>query len=248
MMTATSSLRRVIAVGWTELIQLWRAPVKMLAMLILPVVLPWTTLRAYSGDSGELQAKATIAMAIVVITSVHFFLIPVTAMAFRRESGFLQRLQCSELRRREILTSVFMPGIVMGSSILLGWLIVFKAIGLPLPSHPLSFLLGILLTTFLASVLSLITAGFTKSVESVQLTCIPGVFIIALGPPDTIRRVLPDHFLAEIVSATPFASAFDMLNAAYNGEDSLQYLILTAVWTIILSVGAHFVFRWNPRD
>jgi len=248
MRTFGYSIMRVSALSQLEFMQLRRSALKLLAMLGLPLLLPITTMHAYGADLPIIQALATAEMGLVVTLAMLFFMAPVVMLVHRREIGYLQKLRSTQLRDMEILLAAFMPSMFLSLLVFLFWTVCFSFKGLPFPAHPLQAVLGMLVSLAISISLVLITAGLTRDEEAVQLTMLPGLLLIALGPSETIRRVLNDTAIGNVLDWSPLSAAFDSFSAAYLGEPNSIETVVALCWMFLLSGSAILAFRWNSRS
>lgn len=261
------SMRRLRAVTRAELIMLFRSKVSLfysLAVTPLIVVLlsVMPSARALSATMPR-GGFATILIAALVgmslCTSIYFNL--TTAFVARRESLMLKRLHSGEAGPGDLLVAIAAPHIlvfVLQAIILTAATLAF---GPPPFTNPVVLGSGIVLGTLFFTLASYVTAALTNTVESAQLTTVPGMlggmFLSGLVIPVT---ALPDT-LANVMMALPMAPVVDLVMLGLNGStlaghalegDATWAAAARPVLTMLIWCGAATILlrsklRWEPR-
>ncbi|WP_432540194.1 ABC transporter permease, partial [Kineococcus sp. SYSU DK024] len=176
-----------------------------------------------------------------------------SAAVARREEGVLQRLRTGEATDAEVLVSLALPSALV-TVVMTGVLVLagFAALDLQLPSSPLLVLAGLLLGVVAHSALALVTATWTRTLESAQVTSLPVIAVCAVGGGFAVPLDALPPAVARVAEFTPLAPVVELLRAGWIGEPTFADV---AVWTGTLLgwvvVGVLLVrsgFRWSPRS
>ncbi|WP_107081672.1 ABC transporter permease [Streptomyces sp. SBT349] len=248
--------RRMWALARAELTLLVRNRTAVFVSLLMPVVMMGL---AYS-SSGEMElggtgltrgeAVVTGGMGIVLVLVIYTGLIPMYVA--RREERTLKRLRTGELTDAEILTGAAVPAVVLAlvqCAVLVGSGVLAFDIGAP-RSVPV-LLLGMALGCAMLVAFAAATAGFTKTVESAQITAMPLLTISLTGSGLFVPiEVLPDA-LANVFRLLPLTSVVELMKDGWlgglGGAERLRALGLAVVWTALAVFAVRRWFRWEPR-
>ncbi|WP_432574955.1 ABC transporter permease [Kineococcus sp. SYSU DK005] len=247
-------LRRTAALAGAEARLLRRNRTAVFTALVTPLAFV-ALLASTAGDRLATPAGTAGAVNLVVaalLLAVVFYNVLSAAVA-RREEGVLQRLRTGEAADAEVLVATAVPS----TGLTLAITAVFGAAGalvldMPLPGRPLLPVLGLVLGCAVMAVLALVTAAFTRTLESAQVTSLPVIAVCGLGGGLFLPAgALPDA-LARLAGFTPLAPVVELLRAGWTGDPSAADL---ATWTATLLawvvLGALVVrarFRWSPRS
>ncbi|WP_217546112.1 ABC transporter permease [Streptomyces sp. GbtcB6] len=248
--------RRLGALARAELLLLGRNRGAVLIALLVPLSLPITVrpaiaqfdLKGKGLNIGILMLTAAIGFSFLfaVYTSL------VSAYVARREELVLKRLRTGELSDPEILAGTALPAVCLGLAqalVLTAGCTVLLHAGAP--EAPYLTLLGLVLGLLTSAALAALTAAFTRTAESAQVTALPLVFVSMLGSGIAVPAdALPDR-VAEVGELLPLSPAVRLVRAGWTGElspDQTLVSVLTALaWTVVAVFAVRRWFRWEPR-
>ncbi len=176
----------------------------------------------------------------------------VGAFVARREELVLKRLHTGELRDVEILTGTALPAVATGlvQSLLL-------AVGcsvlldIDAPPAPHLAVIGLLLGLVMCAALAALTASFSRTTESAQVTSMPLMLVSFLGSGITVPlEVLPDR-LATVCEFLPLTPVITLVRGAWTGDlsayEALAAVLAGLAWTVLSVFAVRRWFRWEPR-
>ncbi|MCF3134278.1 ABC transporter permease [Streptomyces olivochromogenes] len=248
--------RRLRALARAELTLLGRNRGVVFVALVVPLSLPFTVRPAI--DQLDLKKEGLTAGAVVMTAAIGFsFLFAVytslvNAYVARREELVLKRLRTGELSDAEILTGTALPAVGLGlaQALLLcaGCAVLLHA---GVPKAPYLMLLGLVAGLVLSAALAALTASFTRTTESSQVTAVPVVFLSMMGSGIAIpAEVLPDR-IASVCELLPLSPAIRLISAGWTGRLSAQEVLMTVAialaWTVVAVFAVRRWFRWEPR-
>ncbi|HLS72561.1 MAG TPA: ABC transporter permease [Actinomycetaceae bacterium] len=209
-----------------------------------------------AGAVAGMLLAALIALALVLV--VYYNL--TTTIVARREELVLKRLLTGDVSRVEIITAYATPAVVvLVAQIVLG--AVAMAVWLEAPSvqNPLWVTIAVVGGTVLFTLLAAASAGFTRTVETAQLTTLP----ILMAATALSGLAVPLHVMPDVVEAiaqwTPMypvvalvqhglgAVALDGTVASGALADVVQPLAALALWIVLGALAARRWMRWEPR-
>ncbi|MGW0981582.1 ABC transporter permease [Streptomyces xiamenensis] len=256
-MPSRASLRRMGSLGRAELTLLLRNRTALFMSLAMPVGM---VLVSYV-SAGNLESTGTsLGVGEMVLTAgIGFVLLlvayfnPITAYVARREERVLKRLRTGEVTDAEILTGTALPSLALALA-QVALLVISGALFLDvgMPDQPVVLVVAVLLGIVMMVALAAVTAAFTKTVESAQITSLPffmlsavasGLFVPLDGLPDGVAnvfRALPMTPVVELVRG-------GWLGGMTGGEIRLA-LVLAVVWTGLSVFAVRRWFRWDPRQ
>ncbi|MDG9728144.1 MULTISPECIES: ABC transporter permease [unclassified Streptomyces] len=252
----TTPMSRMTALARAELILLGRNKGTIVAALFVPLVLPfsvWSASKemdlAEAGlTTGTLVLPAAIGFSLLF--AVYSALVGVFVV--RREELVLKRLRTGELRDAEILGGSALPSVLTGlvQSLLLA-AGCFVLLDLSAPSAPHLAVLGLLLGLVMCAALAAVTASFTRTGESAQVTPMPFMFASMLGSGMFVPlEVLPDlaSSLCELLPLTPVIT---LVRGGWTGDlsayETLGAVATAVAWTVVAVFAVQRRFRWEPR-
>lgn len=253
---ASTPVGRMRALARAELALLGRSRGTLFAALFVPLVLP---LSLYSvADGMDLDEVGLDLGAVVLPGAIGFSLLfavytsLVSVFVTRREELVLKRLRTGELRDAEILCGASLPSVAIGlvqSLLLAGGCALLLDMAAPQAVH-LS-VLGLLLGLGLCAALAAVTAGFTRTTESAQVTAMPVILVSMAGSGVMVPlEVLPDR-LASFCELLPLAPVMTLLRGGFtgslSGSETLFALATGAVWALLSVFAVRRWFRWDPR-
>ena len=248
--------RRLRALARAELTLLGRNRSAVVMALLMPLSLPISVRPAV--DQMDLKAKGLSVGTVMLTAAIGFsFLFAVytslvSAYVARREELVLKRLRTGELDDAEILTGTALPAVCLGfaQAVLFG---VGCAVLLDAgaPRAPYLTILGLGSGLVLCAALAALTASFTRTTESAQITAAPLVFVSMFGSGIMIpTELLPDR-LASVCELLPLSPAIRLVRGGWTGQLSayevLGAMATTLAWTVVAVFAVRRWFRWEPR-
>ncbi|WP_405585087.1 ABC transporter permease [Streptomyces sp. NBC_01092] len=252
----TTPVGRMTALARAEVTLLGRSRGTLFAALFVPLLLPFSVRQAAKGMD---LAEAGLSLGTVVLpASIGFSLLYavyatlVSVYTARREELVLKRLRTGELKDAEILAGAALPAVTTGiaqSLVLAVGCAVLLDVGAP--SAPHLAVLGLLLGLVLCASLGAVTASFTRSVESAQVTTLPVVFLSMIFSGMFIPlEMLPDR-VASVCELLPLTPVITLLRGGWTGDLSasgaLGAVLVALVWTVLGVFAVRRWFRWEPR-
>ncbi|EST28351.1 hypothetical protein M878_22630 [Streptomyces roseochromogenus subsp. oscitans DS 12.976] len=252
----TSAGRRLWALGRAELTLLGRNRGVVLTALAVPLLLPFSVRPAM--DQLDLKKQGLTLGTTLLTAAIGFsFLFAVytslvNAFVARREELVLKRLRTGELSDAEILTGTALPALVIGLAQALVLCVGCAALlHLGAPRAPYLILPGLVAGYLVSAALAALTASFTRTVESAQVTALPLMFLSMLGSGITFpTEVMPDK-LAAVCELLPLSPAIRLVRGGWTGQlsgyEALGALATALAWTILAVFAVRRWFRWEPR-
>lgn len=257
MSTATTApVGRMTALARAELTLLGRSRGTLFAALFVPLILPFSAREAAKQMDlaevgltlGTLLLPASFGFSLLYAVYVTL----VSVYTARREELVLKRLRTGELRDNEILTGAALPAVATGLA-----QCVVLAIGctvlldMDAPRAPHLAVLGLLLGFLLCASLAAVTASFTRSVESAQVTTLPMVFLSMIFSGMFVPlEVLPDR-VASVCELLPLTPVLTLVRGGWTGElsayETLGAVATALAWTVLGVFAVRRWFRWEPR-
>jgi ABC-2 type transport system permease protein len=244
------------ALARAELTLLGRSRATLVSAVLVPLLLPLTVRSA--AEEMDLKGAGLTLGTVILPAAVGFSLLfavyaaLTTAYVTRREELVLKRLRTGELRDGEILAGAALPaaGIGLAQCLLLA---IGCAVLLDLGSPPAPHLAvaGLLLGIVLCGSLAAVTAAFTRTAESAQVTGLPLMFVSMLGSGITVPlEVLPDR-MASICELLPLTGVITLVRGGWTGDlsgsEALGALATALAWTALAVFAVRRWFRWEPR-
>ncbi|AEG45425.1 ABC transporter permease [Isoptericola variabilis] len=261
---ASGSLRRVTALARAEARLLVRNRTALFNALLLPLVMVAFFSFVGGAGNGDPVTAATSVLASLVSLCVLFVVYYnlTTAYVARREDRVLQRLLTGECRRPEILAAAAVPALLVTvAQVLVGYGAVCLLVEPPGLVNPVLATVGVLGGTLLFTVLAAATSGFSRTVESTQLTTLPVVVAVlpfagVFGPPGATSGVLWD-----VARFTPLRPVVELVWLGVAGVDADGRTLglaetfaaaalpvgVLAAWTVLGVLAARRWMRWEPR-
>ncbi|MFF5495664.1 ABC transporter permease [Streptomyces aquilus] len=247
---------RVKALARAELTLFGRSRGMIVTAVFVPLVLPLSVRTAI--DDMDLEGTGLSVGTVLLPGAIGFSLLFAVYSALvgvfvgRREELVLKRLRTGELRDGEILAGTALPALTTGlaQSLLLavGCTVLLDV---PAPKAPHLAVVGLLLGLAVSALLAAVTAAFTRTTESAQVTALPLVLVAMVGSGITVPlELLPDR-MASVCELLPLTPVITLIRGGWTGELSAYETIgavLTALaWAAagVFAVGRWF--RWEPR-
>ncbi|GAA2407161.1 ABC transporter permease [Streptomyces glaucosporus] len=253
---AAAALRRMRALGRAELTLLVRNRTAMFTALLMPllmVLFTRSTIRQVSLEGTGLSATGVVmtgGIAMVLVFVVYTNLIP--AYVSRREELVLKRLRTGEVRDWEILAGTSLPVVVLA---VLQCAVLVAAGSLLLdadpPRRPVLLVLGVLLGVVLMVLAAAVTAVFTRTAESSQITALPMVMVVFLGSGVFVPLEIAPDRVADVMRLLPMTPVVDLARYGWFGGGEPGEVLRAAGVAVAWSVASVFAvrrwFRWEPR-
>lgn len=257
MSTATTApAGRMAALARAELTLLGRSRGTLFAALFVPLILPFSAREA--AKQMDLAEVGLTLGTVILPASLGFSLLYavyvtlVSVYTARREELVLKRLRTGELRDNEILAGAALPAVATGlaqCAVLTAGCTVLLDVGAPRAPH--LAVLGLLLGFLLCASLAAVTASFTRSVESAQVTTLPVVFLSMIFSGMFVPlEVLPDR-VASVCELLPLTPVITLVRGGWTGElsayEALGAVATALAWTVVGVFAVRRWFRWEPR-
>ncbi|MGY4991957.1 ABC transporter permease [Streptomyces sp. 900105245] len=248
--------RRLRALGRAELTLLGRNRGAVFTALAVPLALPFTVRPAL--DQLDLEKEGLSIGTVLLTAAIGFaFLFAVYtslvgAYVARREELVLKRLRTGEPSDTEILVGTALPATALGLAqalvLSVGCAVLLHT---GAPKAPYLLLPGVLAGLVVSAALAALTASFTRTAESAQVTALPLVFVSMLGSGITVpTEFLPDR-LASLCELLPLSPAIRLVRGGWTGQltayETLGALATALAWTIVAVFAVRRWFRWEPR-
>ncbi|MEW2129340.1 ABC transporter permease [Streptomyces sp. NPDC005435] len=252
----TTPLGRMAALARAELSLFARNRGTLAAAVLVPLVLPFSV-RSAAGQLNLKDAGLTVGL-VMLPASIGFSLLfavystLVGVFVSRREQLVFKRLRTGEPRDPEILAGAALPAV----AIALAQCAVMAAactvlLRIPAPHAPQFAVLGVALGVVLCGAFAAVTAIWTRTAESAQITTVPLVLLSALGSGLAIPlELLPDR-LARLCELLPLTPAITLVRAGWTGDlgagEAVRAVIVALAWTGVAVFAVRRWFRWEPR-
>ncbi|MFC8370796.1 MULTISPECIES: ABC transporter permease [unclassified Streptomyces] len=254
--TTTTPVSRMTSLARAEMTLLGRSKGTLVAALFVPLVLPLSVRSA--AEEMDLAEAGLTPGAVVLPAAVGFSLLfavysaLVGVFVVRREELVLKRLRTGELRDAEILGGSALPSVLTG---LVQCLVLTVACAVLLdmsaPSAPHLAVLGLLLGLVMCAALAAVTAAFTRTGESAQVTPMPLMIVSMLGSGMFVPlELLPDR-VASVCELLPLTPVVTLVRGGWTGDlsaaEALGALVTAVAWTLLAVFAVRRWFRWEPR-
>ena len=255
-MTAPAIRTTTAASRWASLTRaeftlLRRNGLQVIYAIALPLATPFLfrPLADVEGLSGGLGMLVSLILA-VGLSFVSFYN-TLSAAVNRREDQVLTRLRAGEAGDATILAALVSPGFFLGLVMSVGMIAVSMAIlDLPVPANIPILALTLVATVVLFLLAGLATTIITRTAESAQITSLPVIMFLMLGPSlVSFRDSLPGT-LARIGDAIPTTAMTDVLSIAWFGgelAETARPLAVIGGWIILTAIMIRTRFRWSRR-
>lgn len=252
----TTSAGRMAALARAELTLLGRSKSALVGAVFVPLVLPFSVRSA--AERMDLEDIGLTVGLVVLPASIGFALLfavyatLIGVFVGRREQLVLKRLRTGEPRDAEILAGAALPAVVLG---LAQCLLLAGACGavldVPAPRAVHLAAAGLVAGLVLCVLLAAVTAGFTRTTESAQVTSLPLLLVSMVGSGLLVPlELLPDR-LAAVCELLPLTPVITLVRGGWTGDlstvDALRAAAVALAW---LGLGVFAVrrwFRWEPR-
>ncbi|MGW0915972.1 ABC transporter permease [Streptomyces sp. NPDC002784] len=255
-MVISTPARRVAALARAELTLFGRSKGMIVAAVFVPLVLPFTVraavedmdLAEHGLDVGQVLLPGAIGFSLLF--AVYSALIGV--FVGRREELVLKRLRTGELRDHEILTGAALPLLAVGlvqALVLVAGCTALLDVTAPKALH--LAVAGLLLGLVMCAALAALTAAFTRTVESAQVTSLPLVMVSMVASGIAVPlELLPDS-MASVCALLPLSPVITLVRGGWTGSlsayEALGALLTALAWTALAVFAVGRWFRWEPR-
>lgn len=250
--TSTSSTRAwpawlVLAIAEIRLII--RNRTFLLTALTFPVGLGWAVLFMGPGPSTE-AAGLTAAVQLGIMLSFTIFMGSTMTLAARRQQLYLQRLRSSPASTAAIVVGLIAPlaaVVLVQSGLVLG----ATAAGVSTPQRPVLLIAALALGVVTCASLGFLTAAFTKTSESAQVTTAPGFGLFFGGL--LWVAFTPSAELTWYQLAIPGGAVTELTRLGWDGSTvgASPVLAVGLVASLAVTIGLALVaartFSWQPR-
>lgn len=252
----TTPVGRMTSLARAELTLLGRSRGTLVAALFVPLVVP-VSVRSAIEDMDLEEAGlnvGTVLLPAAVGVSLLFAVYGVLVGAFvaRREELVLKRLRTGELRDGEILTGAVLPAVTIG--LVQSLLLVAGCtalLDLAAPKAPHLAVVGLLLGLVMCAALAAVTASFTRTVESAQVTSLPLVMVSLVASGITVPlEIMPDR-VASVLELLPLSPVITLVRGGWTGDlsayEALGAVLTALAWVALGVFAVRRWFRWEPR-
>lgn len=252
----TTPVGRVKALGRAELTLFGRSRGMLVSAVLVPMMLP-VSMRSVAEDMDLKESGLSVGLVLLpgaigfsLLFAVYSALVNV--FVGRREELVLKRLRTGEARDAEILVGSALPALVMG---LVQSLVLAAGctalLDVAAPKAPQLVVAGLLLGLVMCASLAAVTASFTRTVESAQVTALPMVLVSMIGSGVTVPlEMLPDR-LASVCELLPLSPVITLVRSGWTGElsayEAVGPLMTALAWTALGVFAVQRWFRWEPR-
>jgi ABC-2 type transport system permease protein len=244
------------ALARAELTLLGRSRATLVTAVAVPLLLPLSVRSAVDemdlADAGLTVGTVMLPAAIGFSLLFAVYAALTSAYVVRREELVLKRLRTGELRDREILVGAALPasGIGLVQCVLLA-VGCTAVLDLGAPPAPHLAVVGVLSGLVLCGALAAVTAAFTRTAESAQVTSLPMLFVSMLGSDVAIPlELLPDR-VASVCELLPLTPVITLVRGGWTGDlsayETLGAVATALAWTVIALFAVRRWFRWEPR-
>ncbi|MFI9245837.1 ABC transporter permease [Streptomyces sp. NPDC053086] len=248
--------RRLHALGRAELALLGRNRGVLFTALVVPLALPFSLRPAL--DQLDLEQQGLTVGTTLLTAAIGFsFLYAVytslvSAYVTRREELVLKRLRTGELSDTEILTGTALPALLLGLAQALVLCAACAALlHIGAPRAPYLLLPGLVAGLVVSAALGALTAAWTRTAESTQVTALPMVFVSMAGSGIAVpTEVMPER-LASVCELLPLSPAIRLIRGGWTGQlsayEALGAFATALAWTVLAVFAVRRWFRWEPR-
>ncbi|MDW4911227.1 ABC transporter permease [Streptomyces sp. ADMS] len=244
------------ALAQAELTLFLRNRGMLVSALFVPLVMPFSVRSVV--DGMDLKEAGLSIGTVILPAAIGFSLLfavygaLVGVFVARREELVLKRLRTGELRDIEILTGAALPAATTGlvqSLLLASGCAVLLDVDAPPAPH--LAVIGLLLGLVMCVALAALTASFSRTTESAQVTSLPLMLVSFLGSGITVPlEVLPDR-VATFCELLPLTPVITLVRGAWTGDlsayEALGAVLTGLAWTVLSVFAVRRWFRWEPR-
>ncbi|MEU0272644.1 ABC transporter permease [Streptomyces sp. NPDC006307] len=202
--------------------------------------------------TGMSALEASLSGGIVMALLLVVYLNLVSAYVARREELVLKRLRTGEASDREILAGTALPAAVLAVAQCALMVAAGTAfLDVRAPQRPDLLVLGTVLGVVLLTGLAAATAGFTRTVESAQITTMPLFVVSSIGSGLFLPLEVFPEKVAAVCELLPLTGVMTLVRAGWLGGGDAGELAGAAatalVWIAVSVFAVRRWFRWEPR-
>ncbi|MDH6629816.1 ABC-2 type transport system permease protein [Streptomyces sp. LBL] len=252
----TTPAGRVAALARAELTLFGRSKGMIVTAVFVPLVMPLTARSVLDGmdfkGSGLSLGQVLLPGAIGFSLLFAVYTALVGVFVGRREELVLKRLRTGEPRDQEILAGAALPAVVTGlvQSLILA-VGCTALLDVPAPKAPQLAVIGVVSGLVMCAALAAVTASFTRTVESAQVTSMPLLMVSMAGSGVMVPLELMPDRVAPMLELLPLSPVITLVRGGWTGELSLYEAVgpvVTALaWTAFGVFAVRRWFRWEPR-
>ncbi|MEV0774428.1 ABC transporter permease [Streptomyces sp. NPDC050433] len=252
----TTRSGRLGALARAELTLLVRNKTMLMTALLMPVLLIASTKASLKNvdldGTGLSMTEVALTGGIGMVLLLVVYMNLTSAYTARREELVLKRLRTGEVSDPEILAGTALPA----ASLALAQIVVLVGAGavfldISAPQRPELLVLGVAGGIGLMAALAAASAGFTRTVESAQVSILPMLLISSLGSGLFVPlESLPDK-IASLCELLPMTGIVTLVRAGWLGGAEGGDLVVAGLnalaWTVLAVFAVKLWFRWEPR-
>lgn len=252
----TTSAGRLGALARAEVTLFVRNKAMLVTALLLPLAMIFSTKASLQnvdlGGTGLSITEVALTGGIGMVLLMVVYMNLTSAYTARREELVLKRLRTGEVADREILAGTALPA----AALALVQCVLMVAAGVAVldvsaPQRPELLVLGVLVGIGLMAALAAASAGFTRTVESAQISILPMLLVSSLGSGLFVPlEALPDK-VAMVCEMLPMTGVVTLVRGGWLGGMSSGDLMMAGLNALVWSALAVFAvkrwFRWEPR-
>lgn len=253
---ATSKIKQFKSLVTGEAKLLNRNSVQLMYSMIFPLLIPilFTTLNDDQTLEvlGPMLGPFIIAISVITGVTMASYYTGVSALVNRREEAVLQRMRVGEVSDSMILAAISAPSAILAIIVSIGVIAIsVSRLNIGAPEHiwliPIA-LIGVLAVSI---VFAWLTASFTRTAESAQITSVPYLLIAMGGAIVVLMGEDMPTALYWALNLQPTAPVAHLLDQAWSTDldwdligKSVGFL---AAWTLIIGSVSRKRLRWSPR-
>ena len=253
----TTETRTVSAFSqWTSLTKaeftlLRRNTMQVMYAIALPLAVPLMfTQMAKREGIGEFLGMFVALILAIGLTFVSYYN-TLSAAVNRREEQVLTWLRAGEVGDGTILASLVSPGFFLGLIMSVGMFAVAIAVlDLPIPTNIPLLAACVTATVVLFLLAGLATTIFTRTAESAQITSMPVIMLLTLGPGLIPMRNILNDTLTTVTEFIPTTAMADVMSIAWFGgdlADAGKPMAILVGWIVLTAMIVATQVRWSRR-
>lgn len=246
-----SAFSQWAALAKAEFTLLRRNTVQVMYAIALPLAVPLLFIPL--ANNAEMDEQLGMVVALILAIGLVFvsYYNTLSAAVNRREEQVLTRLRAGEVGDSTILTSLVTPGLFLGLVMSVGmFAVAVAALDLPIPTNISLLAACVIVTVVLFLLAGLVTAIYTRTAESAQITSLPVIMVLTVGPSLLTMRSLMNDRLATITEYVPTTAMADVMATAWFGADiadATKPMLILIGWVVATAMIVATKFRWSRR-
>lgn len=247
----TSTLTQWIALTKAEFILLRRNVLQVMYAIAMPLAVPLLFMPMAQEESMADSLGVLVALILVIGLAFVSYYNTLSAAVNRREEQVLTRLRAGEVGDRTILAALVSPGFFLGLVMSVGmFAIAILALNLRVPANIPLLAACVTATVVLFLFAGLATTIFTRTAESAQITSLPVLVLLTLGPSLVLLREVLSDTLATVTEYIPTTAMTDVISVAWFGgdiADTVKPMAILGGWIVLTVMIVATKFRWSRR-